>query len=49
MTGLLSFSHILTHFFSVRLLANATKDAEAVADALQDAEDHWAPPQGFNS
>ena len=34
---------------TVRLLANATEDADAVADALEDVAEHWAPPDGFCS
>jgi hypothetical protein len=30
-------------------LANATQDEDAVKDALEDAQDHWAPPDGFTS
>ena len=33
----------------VRILAEATRDADAVRAALQDLEDHWSPPAGFNS
>jgi hypothetical protein len=34
---------------TVRLLANATRDAAAVQDALEDLRDHWAPPAGYCS
>jgi hypothetical protein len=34
---------------AVLLLANATDDAEAVAWALEDAEDAWVPPPKFAS
>ena len=34
---------------TVRLLATATQDADAVRDALEDLQDHWVPPAGFCS
>ena len=34
---------------TVRLLANASRDADAARDALEDLRDHWVPPSGFCS
>jgi len=34
---------------TVRLLANATADVDAVRDALEDVKDHWSPPDGHCS